>query len=236
MLSEALTLRENDFANQPTSEFKALVVDEIDEESLVHGEQLGRATKPAPVRLVKITAENMSQMAILSWRWDGDLHSSRNIASAVHLAKAMSIKYLFIDQISIDQTLDGDALIERVLAFSTMYKTITVIAAYDKADEDFEKTTREPVNTRDFAYYDILLDGIKVAKLERHRIWLVEDVQYRFTVVLDGEEVILKALGVTDSEFLKEYALQEEARRSCLMLPGEETVPLPPVRIASVTL
>ncbi|KAK6829297.1 hypothetical protein RU639_003725 [Aspergillus parasiticus] len=66
MISEALTLRENDFANQPTSEFKAQVVDEIEEESLVHGEQLGRATKPVPVRLVKITAENMSQMAILS--------------------------------------------------------------------------------------------------------------------------------------------------------------------------
>lgn len=83
-------------------------------------------------------------MAILSWRWDGDLHSSRNIASAVHLAKAMSIKYLFVDQISVDQTLDGDTLIERVSAFSTMYKTITVIVAYDKADEDFEKTVYRP--------------------------------------------------------------------------------------------
>ncbi|KAK6829296.1 hypothetical protein RU639_003724 [Aspergillus parasiticus] len=289
----------------------------------------------------------------------------------------MSIKYLFVDQISIDQTLDGDALIERVLAFSTMYKTITVIVAYDKADEDFKKTvyrswifsemrlyrynsgqiiyvshsnkgskrnaniftvilpvlgdlwsydfgkhlglnwagsfletitrvlcediemtsirdfkfiispyarvlstayetmsrndyllttallcgrhgvpsvrlgleingmdykryrfskTRGPVNTRNFTYYDILLDGIKVAKLERHHIWFGEDVQYRYTVVLDAEEVILQALGLTDPDFLNEYALQEEARRSCLILPGEETVPLPTVRIASVTL
>ncbi|KAB8278191.1 hypothetical protein BDV30DRAFT_156454 [Aspergillus minisclerotigenes] len=319
----------------------------------------------------------MSQMAILSWRWDGDLHSSRNIASAVHLAKAMSIKYLFVDQISIDQTLDGDALIERVLAFSTMYKTITVIVAYDKADEDFEKTvyrpwifsemrlyrynpgqiiyvshsnqgskrnydifpiippsfghlwsyvfgkhlglswigtfletitrvlckdiemtsicdfkfimppyarvlstayetmsrndylltavllcgsherpgvrlclginemdykryrfnkTRGPVNRINSAYYEILLDGIKVAKWERRHKCYMNHVPHRFTVVLDAEGVIFKALGLTDPEFLREYALQEEARRSCLLLPGMETVPWPTVRIASVTL
>ena len=66
IISQALTLHENDFANQPTSEFKALVVDEIDEESLVHDEQLRRKTKPVPVRLMKITTENLSQMAILS--------------------------------------------------------------------------------------------------------------------------------------------------------------------------
>ncbi|KAE8358584.1 hypothetical protein BDV27DRAFT_137452 [Aspergillus caelatus] len=83
-------------------------------------------------------------MAILSWRWDGNLRDSRNIASAVQVAKSMSIKYLFVALISIDQTLDGDSLIEEVLAFSTLYKTITVIVAYDKVNEDFDKTTDRP--------------------------------------------------------------------------------------------
>ncbi|QRD93972.1 hypothetical protein F9C07_2235569 [Aspergillus flavus] len=300
----------------------------------------------------------MAQMAILSWRWDGDLHSSRNIASAVHLAKAMSIKYLFVDQISVDQTLDGDALIERVSAFSTMYKTITVIVAYDKADEDSEKTVYRPwifsemrlyrynpgqiiyvshsnqgskrnyniftvippilgdlwsydfgkhlglnwaatiletitrvlcediemMSICDFMFImppyarvlstayetmsrnDYLLTAVLLCRSHerpsvrlcldinemdykryrfsktrglswerRHKCYM-NHVPHRFTVVLHAEGVILKALGLTDPEFLKEYALEKEARRSCLMLPEEETVPLPTVRIASVTL
>ncbi|KAB8262972.1 hypothetical protein BDV32DRAFT_147147 [Aspergillus pseudonomiae] len=375
--SEVPTPPENDFANQPSSEFMALVVDEIDEESIVHGEQLGRATKPVPVRLVKITAENISHMAILSWRWDGDIHSSRNIASAVQLAKTMSIKYLFVDQISIDQSLDGDALIERVLAFSTLYKTITVIAAYDKGDEDFKKTLHRPwifsemrlyrynpgqiiyvghcnqgskpiswsnqpildplfrphlcykfsmylsqnwtgsyldtivhvlyqeidmASICDFKFimppyarvlstayetmsrndylltaailcvvharssgpllpsledmdyrryrfskarkrfckgkvrYNILLDGVTVANWEDWCGVHKSAHFYMLSVVQDTEQAILKALGLTDPEFLREYALQEEARRSCLILPKEETVPLPTVKIASVVL
>ncbi|KAL8408599.1 hypothetical protein RB594_007151 [Gaeumannomyces avenae] len=131
------------------AEFKALVVDEVNEKDLFHGVGLvGRAmgTGHLPLRLVKLPVDDVSKVAVLSWRWDGDLevHGSKNIAMAVHQAKKMGVRYLFIDLVSIDQCLSGDALIEQVVSFSSLYSTITVIAAYDKYGENLEKTMHRP--------------------------------------------------------------------------------------------
>jgi hypothetical protein len=56
----------------------------------------------------------------------------------------MGIRHLFIDFISIDQKLRGDDLLKQVVAFSTLFKTVPVIAAYDKSGDDFRKTMRRP--------------------------------------------------------------------------------------------
>ncbi|CAI6087312.1 unnamed protein product [Clonostachys chloroleuca] len=130
-------------------EWRALAVDEVDEKALLHGIDLGSVAGQGnlPVRLVKFPVEDISLVAVLSWRWDRDLTKSKvsqNILSAVRQAKKMSIQYLFIDSVSIDQHLAGDALIEQVIAFSKLYMNIPVIAAYDTVDEDFEETINRP--------------------------------------------------------------------------------------------
>ncbi|KAK4202544.1 hypothetical protein QBC40DRAFT_338213 [Triangularia verruculosa] len=132
-------------------EFQALVVDEINEKDLWRG--VGMGDGPLPVRLVRLPVENISDVAVLSWRWDGDLRTrgSKNIASAVHQAKKMGVRYLFVDLVSVDQSLSGEALIQQVVLFSSLYRTIPVIAAYDYTDTgrgeeyvDFEETMRRP--------------------------------------------------------------------------------------------
>ncbi|KAE8157738.1 hypothetical protein BDV40DRAFT_292397 [Aspergillus tamarii] len=198
---------------------------------------------------------------------------SRIIASAVQLAKTISIKYLFVDQIAIDQSLDGDALIKKVLAFSALYKTITVIAAYDMVDEAFEKTVYRPHSNQgakrlpnrvigllsmvgvDLWQYEVvrqlylnwagtfsetitrvLCKDIGMESVCDFKFILPLYALVLFLAVQGAEQVILKALGLTDPEFIREYVLQEEERRSCLRLPPMDTVPVPTVKIASVTL
>ncbi|ETS79331.1 hypothetical protein PFICI_09184 [Pestalotiopsis fici W106-1] len=65
----------------------------------------------------------------------------------------MGIQYLFIDAISIDQSLQGDELVKQVIAFSTLYGTIPVIAAYDKADELFRNTMHRPWISKEARLY-----------------------------------------------------------------------------------
>ncbi|KAK0736688.1 hypothetical protein B0T21DRAFT_384164 [Apiosordaria backusii] len=88
----------------------------------------------------------MMDFAVLSWRWDGDLKTrgSKNIASAIYQAKRMGVRYLFLDLVSIDQSLSGEALIQQVVEFSSLYSTIPVIAAYDMEGEEFEDTMYRP--------------------------------------------------------------------------------------------
>lgn len=141
MSSESLAI-----SGKPISalaECRALVVDEVDDEALLRGVD----PDLLPVQVLKLPVEDVSLAAVLSWRWDGDLKAqgSRNVASAVRQAKKMGVRYLFVDAISINQHLAGDALIEQVMAFSTLYKTLPVIAAYDNVDEgDIERTLNRP--------------------------------------------------------------------------------------------
>jgi hypothetical protein len=129
------------------SEFRALVVDAVDETHLPCGTTLGDVSgRDLPVQLVKLPVDDLSHVAVLSWRWDTEQQAqpSRNLLSAIRQAKQMGVRYLFIDIISIDQQLRGDALIEHVVAFTVLFKTIPVIAAYDKIGENFLVTMRRP--------------------------------------------------------------------------------------------
>ncbi|CAP65073.1 uncharacterized protein PODANS_5_6610 [Podospora anserina S mat+] len=110
--------------------FQALVFDKLNEEDLYSGISLG--STPLLLKLLKLPLSNPSQVAVLSWRWDGDLatRGSKNIARVIQSAKRLNIQYLFLDIISIDQTLSREALIQQVVSFSSLYKTILVIAVY----------------------------------------------------------------------------------------------------------
>lgn len=129
-------------------ECRALIVNEVDEHLLLGGIDTRNPTSHEilPVRMVQFPVEDISTVAVLSWRWDGykGCLGSRNVACAVRQSKSMGIQYLFIDAISIDQDLQGDDLIRHVMAFSTLYQTIPVIAAYDKPDEVFRHTVLRP--------------------------------------------------------------------------------------------
>jgi hypothetical protein len=125
---------------QAVSEWLALDVKDIDEKKLLPGFIGKDGVQPhLPTQMVKIPFDNPDQVAVVSWLWDGDLRTkgSWNIASVVNVAKRRGIRYLFIDTISIDQTLPVDDLIEQVVAFSTLYTKITVLAAYDKTGDDW---------------------------------------------------------------------------------------------------
>ncbi|KAF4450448.1 Heterokaryon incompatibility [Fusarium austroafricanum] len=99
-----------------------------------------------PIETVTLPLDDPSTAAVLSWRWDTDEknHTSRNILSSVSAAKRMGFRYLFMDIISIDQTLEANALLSRVVEFTSLYRTIPVIAAYDKIGTDFNLTVRRP--------------------------------------------------------------------------------------------
>jgi hypothetical protein len=89
---------------------------------------------------------DVSHVAVLSWRWDGGHRGrgSRNILKAITLAKQIGIHYLFIDVVSIDQDLEGNHLIEQVMSFSTLYKTIPVLVAYEKDGAKMIETVQRP--------------------------------------------------------------------------------------------
>ncbi|KUI66992.1 hypothetical protein VM1G_02476 [Cytospora mali] len=129
------------------SEWLALVVDKTEKADLEWvAEHKYTNWRELPVRVVRLPLTDPSTAAVLSWRWDTDEwdHPSRNIVSAILVAKKMRFRYLFIDVISIDQRLTGEALLKRVVEFSTLYRTIPVIAAYDRIGADLKTTMRRP--------------------------------------------------------------------------------------------
>ncbi|CAN9189147.1 unnamed protein product [Alternaria alternata] len=123
---------------QAVSEWLALDVKDIDEKKLLP-DVIGKdGVQPhLPTQMVKIPFDNPDQVAVVSWRWDGDLQTkgSRNIVSVVRVAKQRDIRYLFIDIISIDQKLSPSDLIAQVAAFSALYTKTTVLAAYDLEEQ-----------------------------------------------------------------------------------------------------
>ena len=127
----------------------ALIVDQTTKDQLRWNAQGRIDTHDLPITMVhlsSLTQDNVLAVAILSWRWDtSPSEISRNLLSALILAKHEYISYLFIDTISIDQTLPKDELIEQVAAFSTLYSKLPVIVAYDKHDDDaFERVMYRP--------------------------------------------------------------------------------------------
>ena len=129
------------------TEWSALVVDEISEHDLNRVAESGYTTwTDLKTRTVQVTSENSSKVAVLSWRWNTDETGrlSRNIWAALRLARQLGFHHLFVDVVSIDQRLAGSNLLREVLAFTDLYKTIPVIAAYDKIESDFLRTMRRP--------------------------------------------------------------------------------------------
>ncbi|KAK4179573.1 hypothetical protein QBC36DRAFT_308121 [Triangularia setosa] len=56
----------------------------------------------------------------------------------------MGVWYLFMDLASVDQSLSGEALIQQVVLFSSLYSTIPVIAAYNMDGERFDDIMYRP--------------------------------------------------------------------------------------------
>jgi hypothetical protein len=129
---------------EPVHQWRALVVDQVNEKDLFN--RVG-TDDDLPLQTVSVPKEtDRSKVAVLSWRWDGKyrIWGSRNVASAVVQAKRSGFQYLFIDAISIDQTLQGDELVHEIISFSKLYTTIPVIAAWGGDGGDIRKTMRRP--------------------------------------------------------------------------------------------
>ena len=74
-------------------------------------------------------------------------HHARNAALAIAHAARMGVRYLFMDVVSIDQGLRGDALMRAVVEFSVLYGRIPVFAAYDVVgieQREWTRTMRRP--------------------------------------------------------------------------------------------
>lgn len=131
-------------AHSKTPQWLALVVDKVGRDDL---EWIGKTGftkwRDLPTEMVHLPSDNHN-VAVVSWRWDIAIVCkwepqptySRNIQSAVIYARLAGIRYLFIDVVSIDQQLPANELLQQVLDFTTLYRRIPVIAAYDTISED----------------------------------------------------------------------------------------------------
>jgi hypothetical protein len=75
---------------QSVSEWQALVVDDVDENDLLQrATQRDAIAQGLPKQIVKFPVDDLSQVAVLSWRWDGEklAQGSRNVVAAIHQAK-----------------------------------------------------------------------------------------------------------------------------------------------------
>lgn len=100
-----------------------------------------------PTCTVQFPPEDPSRVAVLSWRWDitPEVRISRNAALALRQAQQMGIRHLFMDKVSIDQTLPIDELLRAVMNLATLYETLPTIAAYDEVGvEKWLYTMRRP--------------------------------------------------------------------------------------------
>lgn len=75
----------------------------------------------------------LRETCILSWKWDvrQETGASKNLALAVLLAIELRYKYLMLDKLALQQSLDPPQLLAEVHRFSKYYARLPVIAAYD---------------------------------------------------------------------------------------------------------
>ena len=105
----------------------------------------------SPIALAKLPItedlpprQSVSHQAVLSWRWDVEETdgTSCNVTAVLVYASSVGIDHLFVDAVSVDQTLTGLDLMRSVAEFTSLFGKLPVIAAYD---------TKEPkVDTRHF--------------------------------------------------------------------------------------
>jgi hypothetical protein len=153
------------------SPWRALVIDEVDEWALlkptfnekypliadlptkiitVISRPIGPPTSPFAWPWLRHEQVYHDEVAVLSWRWDGDKDSSNparrstNIFPAVDYAKKHNIKYLLVDIVSIDQNLDNESKISKVVAFTQLYRNTRVFCAYNDHLSGMPFTMRRP--------------------------------------------------------------------------------------------
>ncbi|KAL8876478.1 MAG: hypothetical protein Q9198_005333 [Flavoplaca austrocitrina] len=114
---------------QPLCQYPAIDIGSISSTDY----KTGVLVKDLPIRTVQFPVDDLSKTAVLSWRWDlDDEQRSRNLATAIVYAQSVGINFVFADIVSIDQSLNPIDLIQQVITFSVLYKTIPVLAAYDQ--------------------------------------------------------------------------------------------------------
>jgi hypothetical protein len=98
-----------------------------------------------PTASIDIEAQNIVEIAVLSWRWDvdRDTHSSRNAYIACQEARRQGVRYLLLDKVTVNQDQADEKMLMERLAFAQLYREITVIAAYDDANPGFAELTAE---------------------------------------------------------------------------------------------
>ena len=116
-----------------------------------------------PRRNVK--RSDFNRAAVLSWRWDRDVFNgrSRNIALALHYAMQNHIEFLFLDLVTVDQTLKPEELLNKVAALSGLYRELPVIVAGDRPDvpkEEWDRTFRRPWLLHETRSYALNAAGI----------------------------------------------------------------------------
>ncbi|MFC1805707.1 hypothetical protein ACFL09_01845 [Planctomycetota bacterium] len=134
-----------------TRVYKALDLGRLDADHFARADN-GKSLcfRQLPTATIDIDAQNIEDIAVLSWRWDVDRHtnSSRNAYIACQEATRQGVRYLLLDKVTVNQDqADEDMLIER-LAFSQLYREIPVIAAYDDPNPRFTELTAEVHGTR----------------------------------------------------------------------------------------
>jgi hypothetical protein len=109
---------------------------------------IGGQLRDLPVRALDATNIDPSSVAILSWRWDVDeSRRSLNLELGVMEALRLNLDALFVDLISVDQSLQGDELLRAVDNFTSLFQRFPVIAAYD-VDPDAVATPERTIGGR----------------------------------------------------------------------------------------
>lgn len=157
------------------------------------------------------------------------LMHSRGLACAVLQVKKKKkkkkhIRYLFIDVISIDQTLQGIYLIQQVMAFSVLYKIIPVIVAYDELEEDFELTTMRPWIFVKCAVSRTVVPGLSTsAGTIRVQNLLLAPLQVRGRYANRVPELRVRpALFPRKNDYLCTYNYRRPCRPECTQLPTSD--------------
>lgn len=109
----------------------------------------GIAVENLPTCQIEDPPSHVGNAAVLSWRWDREPGTgrSRNLALALKHAQETGIRYLFIDLVSIDQTLPKALLLHSVVNLANLFASIPVIAAYDEelaTMDEWSRTLQRP--------------------------------------------------------------------------------------------
>lgn len=98
----------------------------------------GIAAEELPTELFDSASLPFDRSAVVSWRWDREPRTGRslNTALALKYAQESEIEFVFIDTVTIDQTLPAATFRQSVADLARLYRALPVIAAYDQPATD----------------------------------------------------------------------------------------------------